>query len=123
MTAYALVVMSNPAEGREDEYNDWYTNRHLPDVLNVDGFVAAQRFKVADEAADIPFKYCAIYQVETEDLASTMAALQSRAGTEAMPLSTAMEQKLTLTVFRAVTPVVSAASAGQEPRVPQGING
>ena len=31
-----LVVLTNPVEGREDEYNEWYSGRHLEDVLAVD---------------------------------------------------------------------------------------
>ena len=31
-----LVVLTNPAnEAAEDAYNDWYTNVHLPDVLEI----------------------------------------------------------------------------------------
>ncbi len=37
MPHYAYVVHSNPVAGREDEYNDWYSNRHLADVVAVPG--------------------------------------------------------------------------------------
>src|SRR5678815_3844677 len=40
------IALSDPVEGREAEFNDWYTGRHLPDVLAVPGFVGGQRFKV-----------------------------------------------------------------------------
>lgn len=41
-----LVVESRPADpAREDEYNDWYTNTHIPEVCAVPGFVAARRYK------------------------------------------------------------------------------
>ena len=41
-----LVVLSGPvAPEREDTYNDWYTNVHLPDVLAVPGYVRAARYK------------------------------------------------------------------------------
>jgi len=39
-----LIVFTNPVEGRDDEYNDWYTNTHLPDVLKIPGITGAQRF-------------------------------------------------------------------------------
>ncbi len=48
-TKHVLVVMSNPAPGKEQEYNDWYTNVHLGDVLKVPGIVSAQRFKLDDK--------------------------------------------------------------------------
>jgi hypothetical protein len=34
-TRHIFVVQTDPAERREDEYNDWHTNVHLPDALAV----------------------------------------------------------------------------------------
>ena len=48
MAKYLLISLSNAVEGKEDEFNDWYTNRHMLDLLAVDGFVAAQRFRRAN---------------------------------------------------------------------------
>jgi hypothetical protein len=53
MTRSVLVVLSDPTEGAEDEYNAWYTTEHLPEVLDIPGFVSAQRYRVAD-GAEIP---------------------------------------------------------------------
>jgi len=39
MAKYLLLVTSNPVEGRDAEYNRWYTEEHLRDVLKLDGFV------------------------------------------------------------------------------------
>lgn len=47
MARHHFIVLSNPVAGREDDYNDWYDNEHLDDVLKVEGFVAAQRFRLA----------------------------------------------------------------------------
>ena len=44
MAKYTFVVLTNPTSGKEAEYNKWYNDQHIPDVLNVPGFVAAQRF-------------------------------------------------------------------------------
>ena len=108
MAAYTFVVMSNPVAGREDEYNAWYDNQHLHDVLRVPGIVSARRFKVADEADAAPFRYCALYNFETDDSATVMAELGKRAGTAAMPMSDALDPKLSATVFRAIGPLVVA---------------
>jgi hypothetical protein len=56
MARHTFVVFTNPTEGQEDEYNDWYDNTHLSDVLKVEGFVAAQRFKLADTEPAQEFK-------------------------------------------------------------------
>ena len=52
MPRYNLIVLTNPVDGREDEYNDWYTNVHLDDVLKVPGVVAAQRFRRSNHQRD-----------------------------------------------------------------------
>jgi hypothetical protein len=41
MERHVLVVHSNPAPGREDEYNACCTDQHLAEVVAVPGFVAA----------------------------------------------------------------------------------
>lgn len=87
-----LVVLSNPVRGREDEYNDWYTNQHLDDVLAVPGIVSASRLKLQGEPADgIAWRYCALYDVEHEDPGAVLAELQARSGTDRMPLSEAID--------------------------------
>ena len=35
---HLLIVMSNANEGQDDEFNDWYTNTHLGDIIALDGF-------------------------------------------------------------------------------------
>ena len=76
MTKHVLLVFTDPTEGREDEYNDWYNNVHLGEVLNTDGFVRAQRFKVADTMPGVTdHGYVAIYELETDDPGAAMKAL------------------------------------------------
>ena len=38
MGNYTMVVFTSPVEGREDDYNDWYDNQHLGDVIAAAGF-------------------------------------------------------------------------------------
>ena len=35
--------MTDPLEGKPDEFNESYSNVHIPDLLKVPGVVAAQR--------------------------------------------------------------------------------
>ena len=104
MTKYTYVVMSNPVSGKEDEYNRWYTDQHLPDVLAVPGFVAAQRFRVDDAGSKLPHRYLALYEIETDDLQKTLTDLNSRANTPAMPLSDAPDVgTVSATIFAPIT--------------------
>ena len=73
-----MFVQSRPSTpDREDEYNDWYTNTHLPEVLDIPGITAARRFKASDVAppADGAHQYCAVYELECDDLDAVMPAL------------------------------------------------
>ncbi|MFY9327543.1 MAG: DUF4286 family protein [Georgfuchsia sp.] len=86
-----MIVLSNPVAGREDEYNDWYTNRHLADVLKVPGFKSARRFKLAQDDPAAKWKYLAIYDFESDEPAKTLAALNAAASSPEMVLSEAMD--------------------------------
>lgn len=76
MEKHVFVVFTMPEEDREEEYNDWYTNVHLPDLLAIDGFVAAQRFELSplDPPQNGRYPYLALYEVEG-DLDEARAAL------------------------------------------------
>jgi hypothetical protein len=94
MAKHMYVILSNPVEGKEDEYNDWYSNRHLDDVMREGGFTAAQRFRLCDMNPAQPFspqRYLAIYEIDTDDVEKVNAALTSAAGTAAMPISEALD--------------------------------
>jgi hypothetical protein len=89
-----MFVQSRPsAPDREDEYNDWYTNTHLPEVLDVPGITAARRFKASDAAppAEGAHQYCAVYELDVDDLSTVMPALAERFADGSMHMSDAME--------------------------------
>jgi hypothetical protein len=44
-----LVVYQNAATGRQDRYDEWYTNIHIRDAMRIDGAIATQRFIVGKE--------------------------------------------------------------------------
>ena len=73
--------MTNPIEGKEKEYNDWYSNVHLKEVVAIKGFKSAQRFKLtkAQQSDEQPFKYMAIYEIENEDVEGTIQRLNKAA--------------------------------------------
>ena len=62
---------------REDEFNDWYTNTHLPDALSSPGLLAARRY-VINEPLNGRGKYLTIYEIETDDIDKTMATRRER---------------------------------------------
>jgi hypothetical protein len=103
MTRYLFVVNSNPVEGREQEYNDWYSNRHVADLLALPGVVSARRFVLGDsQLSDVPqpFKYLALYEVESDYLQDFIGQLRSRSGTQSLPLSTALSNTTSAILWR-----------------------
>ncbi len=97
MPKYTFVVLTNPVAGKEDEYNKWYNGQHIPDVLNVPGFVCAQRFRLADAQmggeASRTYKYLALYEIETDDLAGALKQLRDRGASGEIVPSDAIDIK------------------------------
>ncbi len=80
MGSYRYVVLTNPVAGKEDAFNEWYSNHHLKDLVAIPGFVAAQRFTVKDlgDGAAAKYKYLAIYEIEADDPKTAMGEMRSR---------------------------------------------
>jgi hypothetical protein len=89
MAQALYLVYTNCEPGREAEFNDWYDNVHLRDLLSVEGIVAAQRFELTGPGpqtinrAGEPTvaQYLAIYELDTEDTEAVLeriAAARSR---------------------------------------------
>jgi hypothetical protein len=108
MSTQYLMVLTDPIAGQEDAFNDWYDNRHLDDVLKVDGFVSAQRFRLSQQKppTGTPSSgYLAIYEMETDDAEATVAGLLAQLGTDTMPVSPAVDtSRLNLFVATALAP-------------------
>jgi hypothetical protein len=94
MTEYIQTVLTAPVAGREDEFNRWYDDTHLPEMLQVPGFVAGRRYALTGVGAGDRSWFLAIYEIETEDLAATLAGLRAAAPT--MTVSDAMDQQATV---------------------------
>jgi hypothetical protein len=72
MTENLFLVFSNPTEGNEARFDDWYDNTHLAEVLAVPGVVSAQRYELAPMAIPgngvppPPHRYLAVYGLDRE---------------------------------------------------------
>ncbi len=63
-----LVVLTNAVEGRDADFNDWYSNVHARDTMRMRGGLAQQRFRYADDQVQdfpdgFPAQYLALYDV------------------------------------------------------------
>lgn len=111
MGKYNLIALTNPLEGRDDEFNDWYTNEHLPDVFKLPGIVAAQRYQLSDvqyRSGPMDWKYMAVYEIEIDDLSVTLDALAAASGTDAMKLSPAISPERMVWIYQPITDRIEA---------------
>lgn len=87
------LVRSNPVEGKEIEFNEWYENIHLDEVLQIPGFKTAQRFELHETQMqpDQSHAHIAIYELDSDDVASTLQNIREAAWlnmTDAMDFAT-----------------------------------
>jgi hypothetical protein len=73
---FLLVAETTPHVGREDDFNKWYNDTHITELLKMPGIKSAERYKLAlTLAGDKPaHPYFTIYEVETDDLQKTLGA-------------------------------------------------
>jgi hypothetical protein len=109
MGRYKLVVLSNPVKGREAEYNDWYSNQHLDDVVAIPGFASALRLKhLTPVSGEFDLKYLAIYDMDAEDPQAALSAL-TKATEGGMIISEALDlTTLQCAVFEVCSSEVTA---------------
>jgi hypothetical protein len=79
---FLQAVLANPEPGREDEFNQWYDNEHLPDLLTVPGVVAAQRFRYVGSlfSEGSAHAYLTLYEVEADSLEDAQNTLKAALG-------------------------------------------
>lgn len=79
MTKYMLFAFSDCKDpAREAEFNDWYDNIHLPDMLEVPGMIKATRWMSARPAEGDRRRYLALYELETDNLEEFDAKVRER---------------------------------------------
>jgi hypothetical protein len=98
---YRLVVLSKPSEGSEQAYNDWYDHQHVPDVLRVPGFTAAQRLKlirITPATYSLP-GYAVKFEFDSYDLQATVADVRHRLATGITRSSPTFDMKSSITRY------------------------
>lgn len=72
-----MAVLSNCTDpSREKEFNEWYNNVHLADVLETPGIVSAVRYENNHPRAG-EAKYLALYEFDTADTRQVMKNLSA----------------------------------------------
>ncbi len=81
-----FLAWAEPAGNEsEAEFNTWYDGTHIPQVrAAIPAITAVHRYRVADVPAapgqqQPSHRYLAVYELDTDDVADAMAALQAAA--------------------------------------------
>ncbi|MDH4565184.1 hypothetical protein E8E95_00600 [Pseudomonas sp. BN414] len=57
-----LTVLINPVQNRDDDFNDWYTNVHIRDVMRFAGSIRVQRLVASPvQIEEPPHRYFTLY--------------------------------------------------------------
>jgi hypothetical protein len=118
MARFLWLVMTNPAEGREQEFNRWYDEEHVPDMLGVATVVAVQRFEfvTGGGSAEPGLRYLAVYEVEADSPEQTMAAMdKARAEPGRMRASSSLDRDARLWFFRPLGPRIGPDNRPAQP--------
>jgi hypothetical protein len=108
---YKMVVFTNAIEGKDKDFNDWYQNTHLAQIVSIKSFVQAQRFRfhtsIVPGSPDSA-RYMAIYDIETDDINASLGAMNELAVSGRMPLPDSMAQPIVGAVYEDFGEVVKA---------------
>jgi len=64
---FLVLVLTEPSEGQEDAFNNYYENIHLDEVIDSAGYLSAQRFQLAGHVGEnSPLPYLVAYEAEGE---------------------------------------------------------
>ncbi|MEO3786179.1 hypothetical protein ABGB12_22860 [Actinocorallia sp. B10E7] len=71
-----MLVFSNPVDGQDEAYNEWYDRTHLAEIVAVPGVVSGRRYELApleipgdeDHPAPPPpaHRYLALYELDRD---------------------------------------------------------
>ncbi|MET0547504.1 MAG: hypothetical protein ABWZ40_14490 [Caulobacterales bacterium] len=108
MARHIFIALTHPAPGREADFVEWQKKVHIPDGLNVPGYLAATFYKLSDTQLldgkpDGAGAYATVWEIESDDLEKTKAAIGEMLG--AFTWSDAIDDARTRTVtYTAATP-------------------
>jgi hypothetical protein len=77
-----LLVRTDIAREQEADFNRWYTDVHLPEIVGVPGVRAGRRYRLLTQQAGFPGDgvptYLALYELETPAALSSVEFAQVR---------------------------------------------
>ena len=79
MTGYLFIVESNCADSaREGEFNNWYNQIHIPDIMSTGYIDRATRYELTTTPPEGRGKYLAVYEIESDNIDATMSEFRAK---------------------------------------------
>lgn len=85
MAAYLMFVRSEPHPGERENFNTWYEEQHIPDLLRVPGIKSAKRYEILSDTPGWKDTFLGIYEIEADETADITNEIARRYGTDEMP--------------------------------------
>jgi hypothetical protein len=106
------LVLTNAKPGQEAEFNEWYDQVHLHDILKVPGIEWAQRFRISQvkrganyDTMPAPFQYLALYELEGSAEQVLQGIEQARKAGQ-IPWSPALDPVFSAYIYEPISDVV-----------------
>ena len=100
MAKLKMIALTTPLPGKEQDFHEWYNDKHLPELVNGLGMEGAQRYElVAKLMGSDTNQYLAIYDIETDDPAAFMGKMGELAQSGKMTPPTTQDMQTTYTAL------------------------
>lgn len=100
MTVKQFVVITRAEPGAEQEFDRWYDEVHLEDVIAVPGITKATRFRILSQgpaAFETPVWYSiALYEIDSDDPQAVISEINKRWQNGQMSISEALDADILL---------------------------
>lgn len=79
MGKFLLVVESNCKDPAcEKEFNDWYNQIHIPDIMSTGYIDKATRYELTTAPSEGRGRYLAVYEIESDNIDATMSEFRAK---------------------------------------------
>ncbi len=112
MTKQLVLVLTEPTEGKEEAFNEYYEQLHLKEVLSSTELKSAQRYQLVDQVGeDCPLPYLALYEGDSSDTASFIENL-NETRSQRQQSDSLNKRTARIWVFEAIGPEHKASEYG-----------
>ncbi|MEU0538515.1 hypothetical protein [Nocardia sp. NPDC005978] len=95
-----IMVFSTPRDGMDAEYNEWYENIHISDMLDIPGVLSCTRHRRINPTDPDDLEYLAVYDVDGDPLA-VLKEIGARSADGRLRLNPSVDpQRLRMTVWQ-----------------------